>query len=266
MGLQPTNYSDTTPAAPAGKINIKWQADAPNANPSVVRNLSAYIDTPSGGSTSFAVFMRRTANITADGANELGTSVACQGENLVQSGSSWSAVEAETSAHGVGSSRSDSSADTYAGWYGQVAFRVGRNLACSLGSFLFRTSDMRLWIGFNSAPGSLPASDAPSSMNYAAFRFSSIGGDTNYQCCTSDGSSQTVVDSGVAADLNHHDFAIQFDDAAPNIKFYIDKNLVATITTHLPTGVLHSMMLCSWHTSSPGAMIGGEYFNIQSDC
>ena len=35
------NLNDTTPAAPAGKTNVKWQADALSP-----RNVSAYIDTP----------------------------------------------------------------------------------------------------------------------------------------------------------------------------------------------------------------------------
>ena len=35
------NLNDTTPAAPAGKVNIKWQADAGSP-----RNVSAYIDPP----------------------------------------------------------------------------------------------------------------------------------------------------------------------------------------------------------------------------
>jgi hypothetical protein len=35
------NLNDTTPAAPAGKVNIKWQADGGSP-----RNVSAYIDPP----------------------------------------------------------------------------------------------------------------------------------------------------------------------------------------------------------------------------
>lgn len=38
---QPINYSDTTPAAPAGKVNNKWQADTP-AGDNVTRNVSTY--------------------------------------------------------------------------------------------------------------------------------------------------------------------------------------------------------------------------------
>ena len=38
---QPINYSDSTPAAPAGEVNNKWQADTPGAD-NVVRNVSVY--------------------------------------------------------------------------------------------------------------------------------------------------------------------------------------------------------------------------------
>ncbi len=38
---QPINYSDTTPAAPSGKVNNNWQADAP-AGDNVTRNVSTY--------------------------------------------------------------------------------------------------------------------------------------------------------------------------------------------------------------------------------
>lgn len=40
---QKLNYSDTTPAAPAGSKNIAWAADAPSADPTIVRNISAHV-------------------------------------------------------------------------------------------------------------------------------------------------------------------------------------------------------------------------------
>jgi hypothetical protein len=40
----PKNWNDTTPAAPAGKLNIKFQAAAPDPDPNVPRNVSAYIE------------------------------------------------------------------------------------------------------------------------------------------------------------------------------------------------------------------------------
>ena len=40
----PKNWNDTTPAAPAGKLNIKFQAVAPDPDPNVARNVSAYVE------------------------------------------------------------------------------------------------------------------------------------------------------------------------------------------------------------------------------
>lgn len=42
MPSQKQNFSSTTPAAPAGYINVTWQADAPSAV-STIRNISGYI-------------------------------------------------------------------------------------------------------------------------------------------------------------------------------------------------------------------------------
>lgn len=53
------NFNDTLPAAPTGKANIKWQADAADPNPYVPRNVSAYVPNMVGdfgsGGTSGAV-------------------------------------------------------------------------------------------------------------------------------------------------------------------------------------------------------------------
>lgn len=49
MSENPLNFSDSNPAAPAGKVNIKWQAVAPDPNPSVPRDISGYVDISSGG-------------------------------------------------------------------------------------------------------------------------------------------------------------------------------------------------------------------------
>jgi hypothetical protein len=40
---QPKNFNGTTPAAPAGTKNVTFQADAVSTDPSVVRNVSAYL-------------------------------------------------------------------------------------------------------------------------------------------------------------------------------------------------------------------------------
>lgn len=37
------NINDSSPAAPAGEVNVKWQAIAPDADPTVPRDISAYM-------------------------------------------------------------------------------------------------------------------------------------------------------------------------------------------------------------------------------
>jgi len=219
-----------------------------------------------GGSLPFAQSTQRLTIITADGASEISL-VTKIGDTCTAVGASWTAAEPATATNGVGSSRYDSSADTYAGWYGSTPYYVGRNANGSFGLWLFRTTDIRLWVGFHDGPSGLTASDSPSG-KFAMFRFSSIGGDTNYQCVCGDGSAQTVVDSGVAADTHSHAFGVQINDVGSNVMFYIDKILVATITTHIPasgTQLKWTAQTC-WHTSTADPMIGMEFVNVQSDC
>ena len=76
--------------------------------------------------------------------------------------------------------------------------------------------------------------------NYACFRYVA-GTDTNIQCITKDGTTQTVTDSGVPPTTGFLGatalmlFEIQMNDATPNVLFYINGALVATIIAHLPT-------------------------------
>lgn len=56
MAENPLAWNSTSPAAPAGKTNVVFQADAPDANPSVGRNTTAYMpllvgDSGSGGTS-----------------------------------------------------------------------------------------------------------------------------------------------------------------------------------------------------------------------
>jgi hypothetical protein len=65
---QNINLNDTTPAAPTGKANVKWQADAASSDPTVIRNASAYVDSACVRNT----FAKTTASLAA-GAVENGT-------------------------------------------------------------------------------------------------------------------------------------------------------------------------------------------------
>lgn len=63
-GNQPFNFGDS-PAAPAGKQNVVFQADAPNTDPTVVRNVSAYVE-PGGGSSDKVVLLSGTHTLATD--------------------------------------------------------------------------------------------------------------------------------------------------------------------------------------------------------
>lgn len=100
-------------------------------------------------------------------------------------------------------------------------------------------TNQRMWVGLTGINGGNNTtnynSDTPGNTDkIAMFRFSSVAGDTNWQCVTGDASAQTVTDSGVAADVaNPHVFEVRQNDGV-NVQFYIDGTLVATNTTHLP--------------------------------
>lgn len=126
---------------------------------------------------------------------------------------------------------------------GQQQWMVGNGTTSTnlhLKAYLAHTiTDVRFWFGlFNNTAGfnvdNLP-SGTSGAISGAGFRFSTVVPDTNWQCCTSDGTTQTTTNSGVAAVAGaFHTFEIVFTDSVPNVKFYIDGTLVATNTTHLP--------------------------------
>jgi hypothetical protein len=129
---------------------------------------------------------------------------------------------------------------------------------------LQQTALSRLWVGIVSAGGATLQTDTPGTagMYVAAFRYSTNASDTNFKCVTADGASQTVTDSGVAADTNPHQFTII--QSGSSYKFYIDGTLVATNTTHLPTGTLALADIVQYDapggSSYPGANIAYMYW------
>ncbi len=98
------------------------------------------------------------------------------------------------------------------------------------------TTLQRHWVGgFADNAATVAGSDTPGN-HLAAFRYSTAAGDTKWQCCTCDGTTQSSADSGVTADLAWHEFMIQ--RIGSSVYFYIDQVLVATKTTNLPNSFL----------------------------
>jgi len=93
---------------------------------------------------------------------------------------------------------------------------------------------VRIWCGWITS-GGIYGSDSPATGTTVAFRFSSTAGDTNWQCCTSDGTTGNTVDSGVAVvSGTSYVLAVYKDPSTGNAIFIINGQVVATISTHLP--------------------------------
>lgn len=122
------------------------------------------------------------------------------------------------------------------GLVGANGMTLGATLAQQTRLGLLQTTTCRIWIGFvntnSPQPNALKATNP--ALNICAFRYDSTA-DTNFQCYAStDASHFTAVDSGVPADTANHDFAMVVSNGGATVKFYIDGNLVGTISTNLP--------------------------------
>ena len=83
-------------------------------------------------------------------------------------------------------------------------------------------------------------SDAPSSVSYFGFRYSTAAPDTNWQCVSAkSGVGQTVVDSGVAVTADQTGDTLSVLVSSTALQFYINGNFITTITTNLPATTTH---------------------------
>jgi hypothetical protein len=111
----------------------------------------------------------------------------------------------------------------------------------------------------NAFSGVLANGDTFGTISGAMFRASTSASDTDFQAITSDGSSETITDTGVPIDTNLHLFRVYFPDTS-HARFYIDGNLVATNTTHLPTDAQFWTVQCT-----ALANVGAYFYFIRID-
>lgn len=119
------------------------------------------------------------------------------------------------------------------GWF------AGNNLMATVKARLTPITNVRFWLGFltvSQAANSTYAATATPAADYAAFRYDTSAGDTNFQCKSSGntGSTVTSTNSGFAADTAFHTFKIVENSSTPSFLFYIDGSLVCTHTTNIP--------------------------------
>lgn len=173
--------------------------------------------------------------------------------------------------HGFIEKRIPGGAGSLAGFFMNAGFNyfyMGKNLGMFADVMADRITDCRHWVGLCESGGpdtAFGGSDNPA-QNYIAFRFSTGAGDTNYQAICHDGSSATIVDTGIPGDTSSHRFAIVCDDTGASVKFYIDGNLVATITTHIPgAGTAFLWFAGATYISSSGVTSGTSAISLFSD-
>lgn len=96
---------------------------------------------------------------------------------------------------------------------------------------------VRMWVGFTNQTGAnmFLAADLPAVV-FVGFRFSTSVPDTNFQAVVSDGTNQTVVDTGIAPSTTIPKVLhVEWSKGGGEIRFKIDGATVATINTTLPT-------------------------------
>jgi hypothetical protein len=156
----------------------------------------------------------------------------------------------------------------YSGGYveGQLQWLTGKNIHWQeYGLIQSTSSSISVTMGMSDTNTNSGNGSATPSGKYAMFRYIH-GTDTNWQCMTSDGSSQTLTNSSTAVDTNAHTWDIKFNDSTPNVVFSIDGSTVCTLTTHLPgNGVV---MRRGWYVGtggSNGTAFAEWAFYVESD-
>lgn len=150
-----------------------------------------------------------------------------------------------------------------AGQSGQLNYRIGRNIFVEqyVQLFDFSLGSQRAWIALTDQTGTtMVGSDNPAG-NYVGFRYSTVVPDTNFQAITKDGTTQNVIDTGIAADGIGHKFSI-YEEPGASFVFAIDGAIVARSTANLPTSGTNCKVTASISTQTAAARtirIGWQY-------
>jgi hypothetical protein len=210
-----------------------------------------------GGATLTAHTQKRYATATV--ADRSGN-VEASGDKITAAGGIWNGGVAPTSTHSVANEMSNGTSNWVGGYYGALNYIAsGSNLQFWYSGYVTSLTDCRFFAGMSDTLGqTVPASDTPTGANFAMFRYSSTASDTNFQCITGDGTTLAIADSGVLPVIHQANvFAIEFVDATPAVKFYIDGTLVATSTTHLPGSSAILGYQCGVSCNTPNASLCG---------
>jgi hypothetical protein len=121
------------------------------------------------------------------------------------------------------------------GMSGNLNYRTGRNCMIERRVTLTNIANVIFWTACLT-DGSITnqMTNAPVGFNYAGFRLSTVAVDANWKFCTANAGTQTVTDTGIAADTGNHWFLAQEDSLFGRWYGYIDGICVATNVANVP--------------------------------
>lgn len=163
------------------------------------------------------------------------------------------------------------------GFNGQPLYAAGRHVKLICEFWISPTAGSPsvdfatlVWVGFGPNPTTATSSTPwalSNSFNGAAFRFSTLVGDTTWHAACWQNGTGHVVDTGVSPDTNSHKFAVLWDDANAQVLFYIDGTLVATISGSSvpPVGTNLAVGCSTYQTAADSPDIYFTYAQAQAD-
>lgn len=207
-----------TTAAPAGQqvstksANIRWQVSG--------SSVSAYT-----ASATPRMLFRRACAVTFQPGTTTATGHLCNDTNLVTP----TAVAASSTGNVAQSNfATAATAASSAGRYTAALSVYGvSNIYGGAAAYIVNNTAIRAWIGFSHT--SAMNVDSTTTLHVAAFRFSTVVPDTNWQCVLSNGSAMTTADSGVAPSTTAlQKFEVAEDLANSKYRFFINGNEVCS--------------------------------------
>jgi hypothetical protein len=114
---------------------------------------------------------------------------------------------------------------------------------------LQETSAVRYWVGITGGAGTTMAGLDSAGTDIAMFRYSTVAGDVNWKCVSHDASGGiAIIDSGVPVTTSQVLLSIEHNPGV-NLKFYINRVLVATHTADLPRTTTTGRMMAYGETT-----------------
>jgi hypothetical protein len=173
------------------------------------------------------------------------TTWGCMGNYLTPSASSTSGrTAASLTAPDILTSTSAATSGNSSGWVGLGAYYANRQPNLSFGIAYSGSTDYssnaRIWLGMSGCnQATQVASDTPA-CNMAMIRYSTVAGDTNYECVTGNGTSTTVTSIGVAPTTAFTTMNVSIGSSS--VTCTVGSTSV-TVNTTLPTGGMSDFYL-----------------------